>query len=354
MSSSRRSRSRMPTARLASCSLVAIRMALSGSARSSTRGASPSRSDPNRRASRPCPGTPSKRAAWISCCARTRLPASSRVSAAGSARRIRCPDSDRRARSTLEPKTRARDWRHIFQRLRAAHGVDFTHYKRTTIKRRIERRMMLRRIERLDEYGALIDNDPGEVAALYQDFLIRVTEFFRDPASFDALRQYVLPALCERRSAKQPLRIWVPGCATGEEVYSVAIALLEYLGDALPALRIQIFGTDVSEAALQKARAGVYHPNALHEVSAERLERFFARQDNEYRIAKDVRDLCLFARQDVTRDPPFSRLDLISCRNLLIYLDDVAQRRVLRTFHYALRPQGMLFCWSRRERRPVA
>jgi two-component system, chemotaxis family, CheB/CheR fusion protein len=231
----------------------------------------------------------------------------------------------------------------IFQRLRSAHGVDFTHYKRTTIRRRIERRMMLRRIESLDEYRESLDRDPGELAALYQDFLIRVTEFFRDPTAFDALRQEVLPALCEGRSAKEPIRIWVPGCATGEEVYSVAISVLEYFGDGLPPLKIQIFGTDVSEVALEKARAGVYPINALQEVSAERLERFFIQQNGEYRISKDIRDLCLFARQDVTRDPPFSRLDLISCRNLLIYLDEVAQRRVLRTFHYALRPQGMLF-----------
>ena len=203
--------------------------------------------------------------------------------------------------------------------------------------------MMLRRIESLDEYRESLDRDPGELAALYQDFLIRVTEFFRDPTAFDALRHDVLPALCEGRSPKEPIRIWVPGCATGEEVYSVAITLLEYFGDGLPPLKIQIFGTDVSEAALEKARAGVYPVNALHEVSAERLERFFIGQNGEYRISKDIRDLCLFARQDVTRDPPFSRLDLISCRNLLIYLDDVAQRRVLRTFHYALRPQGMLF-----------
>ena len=231
----------------------------------------------------------------------------------------------------------------IFQRLRSAHGVDFTHYKRTTIKRRIERRMMLQRIESLDEYGALINGDPGEVDALYQDLLIRVTEFFRDRDSFEALRRNVFPVLCESRARNQPIRIWVPGCATGEEVYSVTIALLEYLGDDSPALRIQVFGTDVSEAALHKARAGVYGPGVLQEVSAERLERFFVRQDGDYRIAKEIRDLCLFARQDVTRDPPFSRLDLISCRNLLIYLDDVAQRRVLRTFHYALRPQGMLF-----------
>jgi two-component system, chemotaxis family, CheB/CheR fusion protein len=176
----------------------------------------------------------------------------------------------------------------------------------------------------------------------YQDFLIRVTEFFRDPDSFDALRRYVFPAVCEGLSGKQLLRIWVPGCASGEEVYSVAMALLEYFGDSVPAASIQIFGTDVSETALQQARAGVYSAHALHDVSSERLERFFTKQNDEYRMVKDVRDLCLFARHDVTHDPPFSRLDLISCRNLLIYLDGVAQQRVLRTFHYALRPEGML------------
>ena len=147
---------------------------------------------------------------------------------------------------------------HIFERLRSANGVDFTHYKRTTIARRLERRMMLRGIESVEEYQSSLDSDPEEMAALYQDFLIRVTEFFRDRDSFDALGRYVFPAICEGRSTKEAVRIWVPGCATGEEAYSVAIALLEYLGDRLPALQIQIFGTDVSEAALQKARAGVY------------------------------------------------------------------------------------------------
>jgi len=262
-------------------------------------------------------------------------------------RRFQSPDSvpGFGSKSTLGAETERADalLGHIFQRLRSAHGVDFTHYKRTTIKRRLERRMTLQRIESLEEYGALIDDDPDEVASLYQDFLIRVTEFLRDPQSFDALRQHVLPVLCEGRPTRQPIRIWVPGCATGEEAYSIAIAFFEYLDGRHPPSGIQIFGTDVSEAALQKARAGVYHANVLQEVSAERLDRFFVRQNGEYRIAKDVRDVCLFARHDVSRDPPFSRLDLISCRNLLIYLDDVAQRRVLRTFHYALRPQGMLF-----------
>jgi two-component system CheB/CheR fusion protein len=251
-------------------------------------------------------------------------------------------DLDRSAREIAIEGEDAR-LRQIFQRLHSVRGVDFTHYKRTSIKRRLERRMMLRQIESLDEYAALIDSDPAEMDALYQDFLIRVTEFFREPDSFEALRRYVFPVLCEGRSPKHSIRIWVPGCATGEEAYSVTIALLEYLGDRLPAPVIQVFGTDVSEVALQKARAGVYGTNVLHHVSAERLQRFFAKQNGEYRIAKEIRDLCLFARQDVTRDPPFSRLDLISCRNLLIYLDDAAQRRILRTFHYALRPQGMLF-----------
>ena len=262
-------------------------------------------------------------------------------------RRLRTPEPAGESKSESTPDVSKNDadalLAYIFQRLRSAHGVDFTHYKRTTIRRRIERRMMLRRIESLDGYRESLDRDPGELAALYQDFLIRVTEFFRDPTAFEALREDVLPSLCEGRSSKDAIRVWVPGCATGEEVYSVAITLLEYFGGSQPPMRIQIFGTDVSEAALDKARTGVYAVNALHEVSAERLDRFFVAQDGEYRISKDIRDLCLFARQDVTRDPPFSRLDLISCRNLLIYLDDVAQRRVLRTFHYALQPKGMLF-----------
>ena len=148
--------------------------------------------------------------------------------------------------------------RHIFQRLRSVHGVDFTHYKRTMIYRRLERRLALRRVAKLQEYDALLNGDAAELAALYQDFLIRVTEFFRDSATFDALVEHVFPALFEGRSGKSSIRIWVPGCATGEEAYSVAIALLEYLGDSAPGTAIQIFGTDVSDAALQKARAGMY------------------------------------------------------------------------------------------------
>ena len=232
--------------------------------------------------------------------------------------------------------------RHILWQLRAAHGVDFKHYKRAMLRRRITRRMMLRGIKSLSEYSKLIDDDPAELAALHQDFLIRVTEFFRDPDSFEALRQHVFPTLGERRGTKEGIRIWVPGCASGEEVYSIAIALAEFLGDADSIKGVQIFGTDINDAALEKARAGIYPANALRHVAPERLQRFFVNSDHQYRIAKEIRDLCIFARQDVTRDPPFSRLDLISCRNLLIYLDEVAQRRVLQVFHFALRPDGMV------------
>jgi two-component system CheB/CheR fusion protein len=232
--------------------------------------------------------------------------------------------------------------REVFRRLRAAHGVDFSHYKRSTLRRRLARRMALQKIDDLGDYVALIGSDPAEAAALYQDFLIRVTGFFRDPGSFDLLAQRVFPSLSEGRSPKMPIRIWVPGCASGEELYSIAIALIESLGDRFAPAGIQMFGTDVSEAAIEKARAGIYLDSIAQEVSSERLQRFFVKQGEHFRIDKSVRDLCIFARHDVTRDPPFSRLDLVSCRNLLIYLDASAQRRVMQVFHYALRRQGFL------------
>jgi len=232
--------------------------------------------------------------------------------------------------------------RRIFRRLRSAHGVDFTHYKRSTLRRRLARRMALQRIEGFADYVALVESDAAEASTLYQDFLIRVTGFFRDPESFEGLAERVFPSLCEGRSPKEPIRIWVPGCATGEETYSIAITLVEFLGERLNPENIQIFGTDVSEPAIEKARAGIYLDTIPQEVSAERLARFFVKQDDHYRIAKSIRDLCIFARQDVTRDPPFSRLDLVSCRNVLIYLDAAIQRRVMQVFHYSLRPHGFL------------
>jgi len=234
------------------------------------------------------------------------------------------------------------DFIRVFRRLRSVHGVDFGNYKRSTLQRRLGRRMAVRKIDRVTDYVRVLEDEPSEASALHQDFLIRVTSFFRDPESFDILASRVFPRVCESRSPKDPVRIWVPGCASGEEVYSIAIALVEYLGERLPSVRIQIFGTDVSETEIEKARAGRYMANIAEEVSSERLQRFFVKQDHHYLIAKSLRDLCIFARQDLTRDPPFSRLDFVSCRNLLIYLDARAQRRVMQVFHYSLRPGGFL------------
>jgi two-component system, chemotaxis family, CheB/CheR fusion protein len=220
----------------------------------------------------------------------------------------------------------------IFRLLQRQNGTDFSSYKRSTVQRRLARRMALRQASELSEYTELLTKDAAEVQALAQDFLIRVTSFFRDPETFEGLAETVFPALFEDRSHKDPLRIWVPGCASGEEAYSIAIVLLEYLGDRATATRVQIFGTDLSDVAIQKARSGLYTDSIADEISPERLQRFFVKLDEHYQISKTIRDLCVFARQDVTRDPPFSRLDLVSCRNLLIYLDHTLQQRIISLF----------------------
>ena len=177
--------------------------------------------------------------------------------------------------------------------------------------------------------------------ALYQDILIHVTGFFRDPEVFDALKSEVFPTLFKSRASGAPLRVWVPGCSTGEEVYSIAICLLEYLGDAAGSLDIQIFATDISEPALEKARAGVYPESITADVSPERLRRFFVKTTRGVSDQQGDSRLCVFARRP-GQGPAFSRLDLISCRNLLIYLGPVLQKKVLPIFHYALKPTGYL------------
>ena len=237
----------------------------------------------------------------------------------------------------------------LLQLLRDATGVDFTHYKQTTLQRRIKRRMVLHKLQDLKSYVRLARNTPGEVDELYGDILIHVTGFFRDPAAFEALRKYVFPSMF-KQPRKGTVRVWVPGCSTGEEAYSLAMAMLEYLwletGQTakvrLGQVPFQIFATDISDGALDRARAGLYSGALVAELSPERLRRFFLRLDGGYQIVKPVRDMCIFARQNVAKDPPFSNLDLISCRNLLIYLGPVLQKRVLPTFHYALKPDGYL------------
>ena len=231
--------------------------------------------------------------------------------------------------------------------VRAAADVDFSLYRDTTIRRRILRRMALHGHRRWPDYVAQLESDPGEVEALYRDLLIHVTSFFRDPELFEALKARVFPEIVRERSPSAPIRIWVPGCSTGQEAYSLAIALLEFLADAPVRPPIQIFATDLSDpAAIEKARVGIYPESIEADVSAERLHRFFRREDHGYRVEKAIRDLCVFARQDVTADPPFSHLDLISCRNLLIYLATPLQKRVLQTFHYALDTPGFLVLGS--------
>lgn len=232
--------------------------------------------------------------------------------------------------------------RPIFRLLQHTCNIDFTRYKHGTIQRRLSRRMALRQLASLADYVSVLESEPAETLALGRDLLIHVTEFFRDPDTFEALTQTVFPRLRGEGDANAALRIWVPGCATGEEVYSIAICLLEYLGRGAKTTSVQIFGTDISPEALEKARAGRYIENIARNVSAERLDRYFVRDGEYYCVDKSVRDLCTFARHDVVSDPPFSRMNLISCRNLLIYLSAPAQRSVMPLFHYALKADGVL------------
>jgi two-component system, chemotaxis family, CheB/CheR fusion protein len=230
----------------------------------------------------------------------------------------------------------------IFRLLKNFSKVDFVDYKVATIRRRILRRMNINRITDLREYVKLLHRNPQEVEALYRDVLINVTSFFRNPEVFDSLHQVVYPKLLADRSTSDAVRVWVPGCSTGEETYSHAISLVEALSDLRIEVPIQIFGTDLSENAIQRARAGVYKENIANEVSEVRLRRFFHKVPGGYQISKSVRDMCIFARQNVFSDPPFSRMDLISCRNVLIYLGPVLQKKVIPIFHYALKPGGFL------------
>lgn len=230
----------------------------------------------------------------------------------------------------------------IFHLLRKQTGVDFTNYKPTTLRRRITRRMLLQRFESLRTYYQTLKQSPEALDALYQDLLITVTGLFRDPDAYEALQERVLPRLLTTVEAGQPIRIWVAGCSKGDEVYSIAISLLEVMKRNGATNPVQIFGTDINEKALEKARLGHYPESLSHEISAERLQNFFVKVESGYQITKSIRDLCLFARQDLTRDPPFSRLDLISCRNVLIYLNPNLQYKIMRIFHYALKPEGYL------------
>ena len=205
---------------------------------------------------------------------------------------------------------------------------------------------MLKKINNLRDYLKYLQQNPNEVDLLFNDILINVTGFFRDPQAFATLKKKVFPRIVKQKSGGAPIRVWVPGCSTGEEVYSVAICLHEFLGKNVNGKAMQIFGTDISDTMVGRARLGVYPESISSQVSPERLRRYFTKTDHGYQISKFIRDVCIFAKQNVAEDPPFSKLDLISCRNLLIYLGPVLQKKVMPIFHYSLQPAGYLMLGS--------
>jgi two-component system, chemotaxis family, CheB/CheR fusion protein len=232
----------------------------------------------------------------------------------------------------------------IFILLRSQTGHDFSQYKNNTVMRRVERRMALQQIERVADYLHFAQQNPAEVDALFRDLLIGVTNFFRDPEAFAVLKTEVIPRLFADKPAGAAVRVWVCGCATGEEAYSIAILIHEHLNTVLQDFKLQIFATDVDKRAIEHARSGVFPVSIAADVSADRLAHFFTLDaDGAYRIQKFIRDMIVFSEQDVIRDPPFSKLDLISCRNLLIYLNTELQKKLISLFHYALKPEGILF-----------
>src|SRR5262249_22423703 len=222
-------------------------------------------------------------------------------------------------------------------------GHDFSGYKEKSFQRRVRHRMQVLQVASLKQYVARLRAEPEEVTLLFRDLLIGVTNFFRDPGAFEALEKTVIPALFEGKGASDNVRIWVPGCATGEEVYSLAILVREHMETLRVSPKVQLFATDIDENALVVARTGRYPEPLLENVSKQRLKRFFAGDDVSYSVNKDVRDLCIFSAHSVIKDPPFSRIDLISCRNLLIYFGTDFQARVIPVFHFALKPSGYLF-----------
>ncbi|MEP7230256.1 MAG: chemotaxis protein CheB [Ginsengibacter sp.] len=237
-------------------------------------------------------------------------------------------------------------FRNIIALLRVRNGADFTYYKQTTVRRRILRRVAILKLEKIDDYLKYLKNNKAEQDILFQDLLIPVTGFFRDPKTFEYLSGKVFPELIKNipiaLGTPNPLRIWIAGCSTGEEAYSMGICLYEYLGNKTSATRIQIFATDISEQSIAKARSGIYGKRQLEGVSESRLQQFFTKTDGHYQIKKNIRDLCVFASHNFLKDPPFAKIDLVTCRNVLIYMEPFLQKKALTTFHYALNEKGYL------------
>jgi two-component system CheB/CheR fusion protein len=231
----------------------------------------------------------------------------------------------------------------ILMQLRSATGHDFTQYKKSTIGRRIERRMSMHDIADTEVYARYLKEHPSEINLLFKELLINVTNFFRDPEAFVALKQEILPQLFADKPEDYVFRVWVAGCASGEEAYSIAILLRELMDESHLEFKILLYATDLDDDAIAVARAGFYPPNIAQDISPERLRRYFIKEDAGYRVKKNIREMVVFAIQNVIKDPPFTRLDLLSCRNLMIYLEPEIQNRLIPAFHYALKPNGVLF-----------
>ncbi len=243
--------------------------------------------------------------------------------------------------TTLPPATNALN--KIMAVLRSSTGHDFSLYKQNTIRRRIERRMTVHGIDDTGAYARYLQEHAEEVTALFKELLINVTSFFRDPEAFDALKTEILPKMFDHKPENYVFRVWVAGCATGEEAYSIAMTFREYMDESKLEFKVQIYSTDIDDDAIAMARSGAFPPNISTDVSTERLKRFFVKEEVGYRVKKEIREMIVFAIQDVIKDTPFTKLDVVSCRNLLIYLEPELQKRLILTFHYALKPGGILF-----------
>lgn len=242
--------------------------------------------------------------------------------------------------STHEELTEEESYRQILALLRIRNGVDFTHYKQSTIRRRILRRMALLQINKVIDYQEYLKQNKQEQDLLFKDILIPVTEFFRDPKTFEYLCDAIFPELIKNKQS-DTLRFWIAGCSTGEEAYSMGICLYEYLSDKVSDIKIQIFATDISEESINIARTGIYDKKNLEGISDSRLQQFFTKMDGHYHVKKIIRDMCVFATHNFLKDPPFAKIDLISCRNVLIYMEPFLQKKALTTFHYALNGEGL-------------
>jgi two-component system CheB/CheR fusion protein len=235
------------------------------------------------------------------------------------------------------------NFKQIIRVLKQRTGHDFSHYKQPTIRRRIARRMVITKMHSPESYYNLLRNNVSEQDALFNDVLIPVSYFFRDSKIFATLPETVLPHIMKNKGPEDSIRMWVAGCSTGEEAYSIAICLHEYLGEKLPDMKVQIFASDLSENVINKARTGIYSRQEVQNVSDKRLKKYFTKIESLYHVNKEVRDMCVFAVHNFVKDPPFAKMDLISCRNVLIYLDPFLQKKALNTFHYSLRDNGVLF-----------